>query len=110
VLRQAVARKQPHLPSLLEREQTDAVELALEDPLRPRKALLRESGGHRLDPFRKGHEPILARHRSHGCEAHWLPLAGTGGPSARYTASLNPSDAARRSRADFSISSSGVSG
>ena len=38
---------------MLEREQADAVELALEDPLRPGEALLRERRGHRLEPSGK---------------------------------------------------------
>ena len=41
VLRQSVAREQADAPAVLEREQTDAVELALEDPLRPGEPLLR---------------------------------------------------------------------
>ncbi len=52
-LRQPVAREQTDVCALLEREQPDAVELALEDPLGAREALLRERRRHRLDPVGK---------------------------------------------------------
>src|SRR6267154_1748550 len=42
------------LRTLFEREQADAVELALADPLRPGEALLREGRCHGLDRFGKG--------------------------------------------------------
>ena len=56
VLRQPVAREQANVRALPEREQADAVELALEDPLRPGEPLLRQRRRHRLDPFGKGHD------------------------------------------------------
>src|SRR5205814_7512548 len=52
---QPVARQQLHFGSVFERQQTDAVKLALEDPLRPGEALLRERCCHRRHPFGKGH-------------------------------------------------------
>ncbi len=68
VLRQPVAREQADIRPLLEREQADAVELALEDPFRAGEPLLRERRGHRLDPFgKRGHvrlqSPLLAFRR-----------------------------------------------
>ena len=48
------ARKAARLV-VLEREQADAVELALEDPLRSGEALLRQRGRHRDEPFRELH-------------------------------------------------------
>ena len=60
VLRPAIAREQTDLRSLLEREQPDAVELALEDPLRAREPLLRQRRRHGLEPFGE-----CGRHREH---------------------------------------------
>jgi hypothetical protein len=56
VLRQPVAREEPHVRSLLERDEADAVELSLEDPFRAGETLLRERRGHRLEPIRKLHD------------------------------------------------------
>ena len=54
VLRQPIAREQPDVGALLEREQADAVELALEDPFRSGEALLGQRRRHRFDPVGKG--------------------------------------------------------
>ena len=51
VLWQAIAREQLDLRATLVREQADAIELSLKDPIRAGEALLGERGGHRLDPF-----------------------------------------------------------
>ena len=59
VLRQPIARQQADVRFLTEREQANAIELPLEEPLRPSEALLRERRGHRLDPIGKGHERIM---------------------------------------------------
>src|SRR5262249_59386545 len=48
-----VPGKQPDVGALLEREQTDAIELPLEDPFGSAEPLLRERGRHRLDPVGK---------------------------------------------------------
>ncbi len=53
VEREAIARSQLDVGSVLEREQADAVELALERPLGPREALVSQGRGHRLDPVGK---------------------------------------------------------
>ncbi len=53
VLRQVVAGKQLHVVAFLVSEQADAVELSLEDPLRPAEPLLRQRCGHRHEPFGK---------------------------------------------------------
>ena len=50
VLRQPVARIQLHIAAALVGEQPDAVELALEQPVVAREALLRQRRGHRLEP------------------------------------------------------------
>ena len=55
ILRQPIARVEPDVVALLEREQADAVELALEDPLRPGEPLLRQRRGHRLEPLGSRH-------------------------------------------------------
>ena len=57
VLGQPIARQQPNVLRLFERDQADAIELALEDPFRAREPLLGEGGGHGLEPFgeRVGH-------------------------------------------------------
>src|SRR5262249_51894046 len=41
---------------LAEGEKPDSIKLSFKDPLRPRKALLREGRCHRLGPFRERHE------------------------------------------------------
>ena len=53
VLRQPVARQQPDVAAVPEREQADAVVLALEEPLRPGEPLLGERGSHRYEPLGK---------------------------------------------------------
>src|SRR5207245_4025062 len=53
VLRQPVARQQADIRPVLERQQADAIELALEDPLGPGEPRLCERRRHRLDPVGK---------------------------------------------------------
>ena len=53
---QPVARQQTDVWSIFEREQADAVQLALEDPLRTGEPLMSEGRGHGLDPF--GNEAV----------------------------------------------------
>jgi hypothetical protein len=53
VLQQLIARQQPHFLTVLEREQADAVQLALERPLGTAESLLRERRRHRLYPVWK---------------------------------------------------------
>jgi hypothetical protein len=60
VLRQPVARQEPNVGTVLEREETNAIELSLEEPFRPGEALLGKRGGHRLEPVRKGHGRITS--------------------------------------------------
>jgi hypothetical protein len=52
VLRQPVAREQLNVTSVLVSEQPDAVELAFEQPLPAAESILRQRGGHGLEPFR----------------------------------------------------------
>jgi hypothetical protein len=53
VLRQPVAREEADVRPLLERNQADAVELTLEDPVRAGEAVLCERRRHRLQPIGK---------------------------------------------------------
>ncbi len=54
VLRQPVARQEADVRPVLEGEQADAVELALEDPPETGEPLLSEGRGHRLQPRGRG--------------------------------------------------------
>src|SRR5262245_33850379 len=47
----ARARVEPNVGPLLERDEPDAIELALEKPVGAREALLGERSSHRLDPI-----------------------------------------------------------
>src|SRR5437762_11205074 len=100
VLGQPVARQQPNVLRLLEREQADAIELALEDPFRAGEALLRERRGHRLYPFRErvGHRP-----RQDASTTPWLcetmgarGAADTAASSASWRGCAAPSHALQR--------------
>ena len=53
VERQPVPRQQANVGAVLERQQPNAVELALEDPLGPGEPVLRERRRHRFEPVGK---------------------------------------------------------
>src|SRR5258705_10277790 len=68
-LRQTIAREQFDSGTFLVSEQPDAVELPFKDPFCALETLLRERGGHRLNPLGKGFrhgETIPARSRGLG--------------------------------------------
>src|SRR5439155_10465027 len=51
ILEEAVSGEETHVPALLECEQANAIELALEDPIGTIEPLLSKRRGHRFDPF-----------------------------------------------------------
>ena len=63
-LRKTIARVQPDVVTLLVREQTDAVELALEEPVGSGETVLRQRCRHRLEPFGCRHS---RRHKLRDC-------------------------------------------
>jgi hypothetical protein len=63
VQRQPVAREQPDIGAILERDHADPVELPLEDPLRPGEAVLGQRRRHRLEPFGKGSRHVCSQVR-----------------------------------------------
>ena len=65
---------------MLEGEQANAIELALEHPVRPGEPLLRERRRHRLNPLREG-----GRHRKNAA-------AGTGTVGPSICATMTPAD------------------
>src|SRR5687767_10064438 len=60
VLRQLVARQQSYGSAVLERDQSNAVVFALEDPLSAGEALLRERRFHRLQPLGRSFHKLKA--------------------------------------------------
>jgi len=103
VLGQPVAREQADVAAVLECEETNAIELALEDPLGIGEALLRERRGHRFDPVGKGRHgsdaqlrvdrrelaqqfgESLARHAQLGA---WAVFVRCGGVRREFTSSF----------------------
>ena len=55
ILRQPIARIEPDVVTLFVREQANAVELALEEPLRSGEPILRQGRGHWLEPLGSRH-------------------------------------------------------